>query len=105
MDKVTKWLLKYDSQNNLVITPHDIPMMFPINKIIGKRGLYTPDLVKIDEVEYLCTFDEVTRDCVLVSKVNPNGNQPGFMNLTERDENNMTIIAEKLLKKVPTTIQ
>ncbi len=104
MRKIKKWVLTYDNQNKLVITPHEVPMMFPINRIVGKSGLYPVDIVKFDKDEYLCTFDDFEGDCVLVSKCNPQKNQEGFINLEESDEKRMDAIAERFLKKHETHI-
>ena len=104
-NKVTKWVLSYDTTNELVITPHEVPSMFPINMMIGKAGLHDVDLITVSGFDFLCTYDALDSTSVLVSKVNPNNGTPGFINLSDDDVVRMDVIAKKFLKKHSLKVQ
>ena len=104
-DKVTKGVLSYDTQNRVVITPYEVPSMFPINMMIGKVGLHDVDLVTVSGFDFLCTYDALDASSVLVSKVNPNNGHPGFINLTDDDVVRMDEIAKRFLKKHASSLQ
>lgn len=102
---VIRWILSYDHLGKLVITEHKAPQMFPINRMVGKSGYHHVELVNVSGTEFICTYDITELSHVQVSKINPNKNQPGFIDLTEDDKDKMSEIAKHFLKNPVIIIQ
>ena len=102
METIKKWLLSYETRNELKIDELEVNKYIPINRFLDQVGFYSFDVLKVYGIHYLCVYDsklpKQAQDKVLVAKIAKTEKGEGLIDLETSDKKNMAKIAQFFLK-------
>jgi uncharacterized protein (UPF0179 family) len=94
---VTKWILKVDDMEQVIIKEKEVSRFAPINRVLEEVGFYEFEVCKVQDCEYLIVFKpeekQHKKSVVLVSKIGFNTHSHTLVDMTEEDRNHIDFIA------------
>jgi|LSQX01.3.fsa_nt_gb hypothetical protein len=101
MHIVEKWLLTYQNEE-LTITPKNVSIHAPLNRVIDKVGHYLISFIEIESIIYIVTYEPIEAigsiTKLLVTKFIKTDEGDKMTNLEESDRKNMQLIANHFMK-------
>ncbi|MFU8786725.1 MAG: hypothetical protein ACNA7U_05690 [Candidatus Izemoplasmataceae bacterium] len=105
---MTKWLIRLNEMDQVVIKPKEVSKHAPINRVLDEVGFYALDSMTVNGVDYMVVFKPeelyTKKTIILVSRIEKSNEGERLIDMSNEDRDNINFIANHYLLNINTLI-